>query len=233
MWAPIVEFAGRYEVSDDGRVRSTDETDGLGRFHPATELYQGTLPNGYKQVRLRQRGERKAHSRYVHRLVATAFLPEPIIQRDGRLYVNHRDGVKSNNRLDNLEWSSAAHNAYHAVQLGLRARRFSDYDIREIRRHYAQGATMVLIGEAFGCSAVMVGKIIRGESYAYVEGERTESEGQQGQRHSQSRFTTEDVQAMRRRSAAGESNKAIANDYDVSYKSVWNIVNRHSWKHID
>lgn len=233
MWTPIVEFAGRYEVSDDGRVRSTDDTDGLGRFHPATELYQGTLPNGYKQVRLRQRGERKARSRYVHRLVATAFLPEPIIQRDGRLYVNHRDGVKSNNRLDNLDWSNAAHNAQHAIQTGLRARRFSDHDIREMRRHYTQGATMVLIGEAFGCSAVMVGKIIRGESYAYVEGERTESEGQQGQRHSQSRFTTEDVKAIRARSAAGESNKSIGDSYHTSYKTVWAIVSRKSWLHVD
>lgn len=56
--------------------------------------------------------------RLVHRLVAIAFIDNPNNYRD----VNHIDGNKENNRVDNLEWVTASQNAIHAYRLGLRVK---------------------------------------------------------------------------------------------------------------
>ena len=73
----------------------------------------------------------------VHRAVACSFLGV----RDSSWWVNHIDGDKLNNRLDNLQWVRPAENIDHAVKMGLRKpacpRKLSDEQVREIRRKYA------------------------------------------------------------------------------------------------
>ena len=61
---------------------------------------------GYEIVSIKVKG--KAYTRYVHRLVASAFLG------DGEV-VNHKDGIKNNNNLSNLEWTTQAENVQHAI----------------------------------------------------------------------------------------------------------------------
>lgn len=77
----------------------------------------------------------------VHRLVATHFIPNP--KRYDQ--VNHKNGVKTDNRLKNLEWCSASMNSVHAFSIGLRKRpknrahpmcKFSDYFIRKIQTDF-------------------------------------------------------------------------------------------------
>lgn len=65
--------------------------------------------NGYKQVKI---GYKHV---YVHRLVAAAFIANP----DRKPFVNHKDGNKSNNHVDNLEWVTAKENSHHALIAGL------------------------------------------------------------------------------------------------------------------
>ena len=90
----------RYSVSEEGHVRN----DKTGR-----QLNPVTTSNGYLQVSLRFSG--KTVSEYVHRLVAKAFLQA----KDGCDHVNHIDGNKLNNALDNLEWVSVLGNTLHAI----------------------------------------------------------------------------------------------------------------------
>ena len=68
---------------------------------------------GYYTVRLSNEG--KSHTQYVHRLVAKAFLPNP----QSLKFVNHRNGVKTDNNIRNLEWVSHSSNIKHAYDLGL------------------------------------------------------------------------------------------------------------------
>lgn len=88
-----------YQVSNFGNIRKT-ETKELMRLY--------TKPEGYKVIDLMVQGKRKKF--HVHRLVAKAFIPE----LDNSLLVNHKDGNKKNNHVDNLEWVTASENMRHA-----------------------------------------------------------------------------------------------------------------------
>lgn len=101
-WLPVAEFAGRYQVSNLGRVRVHH---GRGRLHKQPkEVSQRNNGNGYMAVSLGPKGERV--SRYVHRLVALAFHGTPLPGHE----VNHRNGIRHDNRANNLFWASHAAN---------------------------------------------------------------------------------------------------------------------------
>ena len=100
-WAPVAGFFGRYSVSNLGRVRSV-WGDGFRIMRP------GVRPYGYRCAVLSD-GARQV-GRYVHRLVALAFVPAV----EGKPEVNHKDGDASNNRADNLEWVTRRENMEHA-----------------------------------------------------------------------------------------------------------------------
>lgn len=113
-WAAIDGFPG-YEVSDTGLVRSLDR---IGtRQHPTAGLVErrlkgkilspGRCSNGYLTISFRPRT--KFH--LVHRLVAVAFLPG-----DNELQVNHKNGIRNDNRVENLEWVTCSENHLHSYR---------------------------------------------------------------------------------------------------------------------
>lgn len=106
IWKPIAGTKGLIEVSNEGRVRS------LLRGYPRV-LKTQTDNKGYH--RLRVTIEREKMSYKVHREVAKAFIPNP----DNLPQVNHKDGDKNNNAVDNLEWVTNRDNAHHAIESGL------------------------------------------------------------------------------------------------------------------
>lgn len=111
---PVPGYEGHYSVTDDGRVWSHRKT--TGRAHAGRFLSPTTMPVGYRYVSLSKGGQRR--KQYVHRLVALAWVPNP--DPASRTHINHRNGVKADNRAGNLEWVSQAANNAHAVETGLR-----------------------------------------------------------------------------------------------------------------
>lgn len=110
-WMPVHGYRDMYEVSSEGRVRRKLKHGGYRYLKPTNNSC------GYPSVGLSyEYGRGKTKSETVHKLVATAFLPNP----NGLPQVNHKDGNKTNNNLSNLEWCSASANVTHAWDIGLR-----------------------------------------------------------------------------------------------------------------
>jgi len=108
IWKDIEGYEGRYKVSNLGNVKGM-LFHGRSHEHSIKPVLHHT---GYLIVQL---SKHPSKSFVVHRLVAKAFIP-PIA---GKPCVNHIDGNKTNNRVDNLEWVTYAENTKHAIHAGL------------------------------------------------------------------------------------------------------------------
>ena len=110
LWKPISGLEDNYEVSNLGRVRRIKSGCGTqaGRI-----LHFLNHSNGYVIAPMSLNS--KKYRRYVHRLVAEAFIPNP----DNKPEVNHIDGNKRNNCVDNLEWVTRSENNTHMFRSGL------------------------------------------------------------------------------------------------------------------
>lgn len=86
---------------------------------------------------------------YIHRLLATAFIPNP----ENKATVNHKNGVKTDNRLYNLEWNTYSENNQHALDNKLRVskgpRKLTEGQVKEIRVYLKQGVSPVLLGKKY------------------------------------------------------------------------------------
>ena len=116
IWKDIKEYEGIYQISNLGRVRRLKKWCGnvykskwIDDIKILTPTDNG---NGYKIISLNKNRKRK--NKYIHRLVAEAFIPNP----DNLPEVNHIDNNKSNNVWTNLEWCTRSYNVKYSFDKG-------------------------------------------------------------------------------------------------------------------
>lgn len=118
VWKDVTGFEGYYQVSNRGQVRSIARNVEYGAWgHQSLEgklLKPGINKLGYLRVVLF--ANHKQETVAVHRLVAKEFIPNP----DGKRTVNHKNGIKTDNRVENLEWATYGENHKHAYISGIR-----------------------------------------------------------------------------------------------------------------
>lgn len=115
IWEDVTDYEGYYQVSNKGRVKGVERTKmwkGLEIPIQSKILKEGNS-KGYKKVNLSKDGIKETLK--IHRLVAQTFIPNP----DNLSDVNHKDGDKANNCVDNLEWITEQGNTLHAYENGL------------------------------------------------------------------------------------------------------------------
>jgi len=118
IWADVVGYEGIYEVSNNGLVRTKEGKTTYTELHGTRVWKQRTLAQRADhenscRVNLWIDGKPKTH--LVHRLVAEAF----ITKVEDKNYINHKDGSRLNNHVDNLEWCNHSENQNHAYETGL------------------------------------------------------------------------------------------------------------------
>ena len=120
MWKSLLDiYHDIYEISSDGLVRNSNNN---------YILSQNINQNGYKTVQLYFPVLKKMKQVKVHRLIAESFIKNPL----NLLCVNHIDGNKTNNAVENLEWCSYSHNNKHAYNICLKKpniKSVNQYDI--------------------------------------------------------------------------------------------------------
>lgn len=158
---PIPGYEGLYSVTRDGRVWSHARTYRRSlRWRDGRWLTPSLERAGYLLVKLTN-GDRGLTQK-VHRLVASAWIPNP----DNLPWINHKNGVKIDNRDTNLEWCTASHNAQHAFDTGLRTitprtrkhaqqmgmscRILNADEVQALRARRKDGESMQSLADAFG-----------------------------------------------------------------------------------
>lgn len=116
IWKDIKGYEGLYQISSFGNVKSLDRyiinKNGDKQYFPGKYLTQGISDN-YLKVILSKNNKQRTFR--VHILVARAFIPNP----ENKPEVNHIDGNKKNNKVNNLEWNTRSENEFHAYRNGL------------------------------------------------------------------------------------------------------------------
>jgi len=170
-WRAIPGYEGFYEASELGAIRSVDRTINHSRGGDLKCFRKGRIlsptlnkRNGYLCVNLCLKGVTK--TRRVNRLICLAFHLNP----DNKPYVNHKDGDKTNNAKDNLEWSTAQENVLHAIEYGFsnpsaikHPKIFTQADLFMVHKMIREGCTQNQIASYFSVCQPTISRLINGK----------------------------------------------------------------------
>ncbi len=164
IYKDVKGYEGLYQVSNLGNVKSLH---GKGKI-----MRLGKMKKGYLLVELSKNAVRKGV--LVHRLVALAFIPNP----ENKPQINHKDGVKSNNNLSNLEWVTAIENSRHSITSGLQKKekgekcnsaKLTERNVLEIRRLFSRDRlSKRQIAEMFNCSEMNIYYIVNRKIWNHI-----------------------------------------------------------------
>ncbi len=159
IWKKLERFP-KYEVSNFGRVRNIKR----GTIRKLSTTY-----SGYRRIGLTGKGGHVSLA--VHRLVAFAFLEPSLNQAE----VNHKDGNKSNNRADNLEWCTRSENLLHRSRTLtcfngelVASSKLTEVQVMEIRQRGSVGERLQTIAKDYDVATATIHKIISGETWYHL-----------------------------------------------------------------
>lgn len=214
--------SGKYTVTRDGRVFNADR-----------ELKLHKDIAGYLRVNLQ--GISGAR---VSRVVALAHLDLPVEYRE----INHKNGIKADNRVDNLEWVTPKQNCQHARDTGLRAPPQGDIHGRatltnaqaaEINALLIDGTIPLSdIAKRYGVKKSVVDNISMGQTWRHITMSTKPPGGKpskRGEFNGNALLNEADVIKIRQRIKAGETIAQIARDYSVNRSTVSRIKSGQLW----
>jgi len=219
-----------YFASRDGRIYKNDKGE-------MKELKQYEYEHtGYLLVSMKASDSTRVNTQRAHRIIAATWLAPGELDQ---IHVNHKDNIRSNNHVDNLEWCTEKENSQHYhKQINPKMMhgaanplaKLDDNKVRAIRR---SGGTYEEIAFEFGISKATVGKIKNRQLWGHVEdlpGEEHPRGFAKGKKHYKAKFTEDDIRAIR---ASTLSHVDLAHKYGVEFSAIFKIRNRITWKHVE
>lgn len=169
LWMPIKGYEGLYAVSNKGRIKSFNISNYRNRELIMSPILHKT---GYEIIGLTKKGKQRLFR--LHRLVALHFCKK----EDGCNVVNHLNGVKTDNKSENLEWTTVSGNTKHSFKMGLQKPRvgeestsaiLSKKEILEIRSKYeAGGYTHLELSNIFCVSRTNISLIVNRKRWSHI-----------------------------------------------------------------
>ena len=161
IWKDVKGYEGEYQISNKGRLKSIRYIE---KYSGIVEkvMKPGNNGRGYMTTMIGRNGNVKSVK--IHRLVAEAFIPNP----ENLPEVNHIDGNKKNNCVENLEWVTHQGNMVHAyaTKLNVKNSKLSRYEIQNMRERYIpkdQKYGIQAFAKRYGMSSSHITRIIHGE----------------------------------------------------------------------
>ena len=177
-WVRIKGCEKTHMINKNGDVKSLDRyiehlTSPTGKaWRKGRVLKSHPDKDGYLKVSLFINGKIKRF--FVHRLLAIHFIPNP----ENKLQVNHINGIKDDNRLENLEWVTASENIQHSIRELNRPSlkgekhnmvKLTKEHVKNIRLLYAfDGLTQKQLGKYYGVTQSMIGNIVNRKRWAHI-----------------------------------------------------------------
>lgn len=176
IWKRVIGYEEFYKVSSLGRILRIPKkvTNNFGTFISKEIILKGSISmKGYVKQTLTKNN--KQHTLLVHRLVAEAFIQNP----EGKPMVNHINGIKDDNRLENLEWVTDSGNMQHALRTKLLIPRngsdiyFSKFTTEEVKlikyKFHIENISITNLSEMLDCNRRTIADIIKERTWRHVE----------------------------------------------------------------
>ena len=182
---------------------------------------------GYLQVSIQFTSRKERITVNVHKLVARAFIENP----NGHPVVNHKDGVKTNNAADNLEWTTHLDNNLHAVKMGLIKSGEDSYlhilqesEVHEIIEKLLKGSRNIELAREYKVAHNTIDDIRCNRTWRFIERQPILPNGPI------KKLAGEDISVIRKMFEAGKSNKEIGLLYKVASATIDQIRKGNTWK---
>lgn len=216
----------KYFITEKGKVISTAYKGKKGRYR---ELKDSPDHDGYRIITLNHKGRK--YTRKIHRLVAEAFIPNP----NDLPQVNHLDGDKSNNSVENLEWTDCVSNIHHAMNHKLR------YSISNLDKISAvcdmlenSDKSFKYIADECGVSQGVVAKVKEKRIWKNAVLDRDFSNRKKkvycGEKNPSSVITDKQAHEVCKLMVAGKSPTAIADILNIPKSIVYSIHSGKAWQ---
>lgn len=223
IWLPVVGYEGYYEVSNLGHIRNCR----IKKFGPKGDCLRPQKIGKYLGVNLCANGKSKVF--LIHRLVAGAFLGPCPPSRD----VNHKDGDRTHNAVDNLEYVTRRENIDHSMRMGLTPKgeripyaKLSEFSVSEIRQ--SDERTQVL-AEKYGVDTTTILLAKAGKTWKHVLTPPNPRGRDRGMRHPFAKLNDTLVQAIRN---STERDCEIAKQLGVDDETIRAIRIGRNWRHV-
>jgi len=233
IWMDIKGYEGLYKVSNLGRVLSLARLSARG--HKVPNRFIGVMPSSHGYCCVNLNKNKIPRHYHISQLVALNFLPNT----NNLPEVNHISGVKTDDSLPNLEWSSGLHNKLHAFHMKLTVipkgekshkSKLTDMDVAEIWQMIKSGISKKIVANKFNISLSNIHHILQGKTWTHI----TDSLGriQKNLKYNRKLNKSQVIEIMNLFASGQYTKLELSKIFNICTRQIHGIVTGEYWKNL-